>query len=87
MFQNEDALRGLRQLACPTCDPDIRAFYDQTRRSISLNIRLMALATAHPQGRKSFTSGRVVVIRGQVSNSKSRVDANCLRYRSSDVIG
>lgn len=41
---------------------DIDATYDLSAEIVRLNLRMIQLAATHPQGQKTFTSGRVVLL-------------------------
>ncbi|KDQ63053.1 hypothetical protein JAAARDRAFT_29053 [Jaapia argillacea MUCL 33604] len=61
--EHEKSLASLQKLACHICSPDIEIFYDISYDLVDYNRRLLALASGHPHGIKSFTSGRVVILR------------------------
>ena len=49
------------------CKVDIGAFYDISAEVVRVNAALIKTASWAPQGGKSFSSGRIVVLRNGVS--------------------
>lgn len=54
-------------MTCEQCVPDIEAFYDGISEALELNQKLVDMAVRHPQGSKLLSSGRVIVLRDNVS--------------------
>ena len=73
-LKNEKKLSAMAKLECETCQPDIRQFYDISTQIIDLNSRLVTMAADHPQGSKSLSAGRVVVLRDDVGTSSFRLN-------------
>lgn len=65
-MQSEKTLITLPKLSCDICLPRIEDFYDASNEINFLNQRILELASNHPQGLKSLSSGRVVVLRDGV---------------------
>ncbi|KAE9409256.1 ATP-dependent RNA helicase [Gymnopus androsaceus JB14] len=63
VFEGEKELLTLQKLQCDVCSPDIEKCYDHSAEVVSLNHRLLGLATRHPRGSKFFDAGRVVILR------------------------
>lgn len=59
----------MRKLECDICLPDINDFYNISAEIVDRNQQLLNMAAAHPQGAKSLTGGRVVVLRDDVSEN------------------
>ncbi|KAF9270829.1 ATP-dependent RNA helicase [Marasmius fiardii PR-910] len=63
VIQGEKDLLAMKKLECDVCNTDIEQFYDKNSELVELNTKLLEMSSGHPQGIKSFQSGRVVVVR------------------------
>ncbi|KAI0257289.1 antiviral helicase [Lactifluus subvellereus] len=61
--ENEKTLSFLSKLECDICLGDINKYYDISAEIVHINQQLLGLASTHVQGSKSFSGGRVVVLR------------------------
>lgn len=69
LVQKEKTLSALRKLECEICLEDINKHYDISAEIVGINQQLLGLAPTHVQGSKSFSAGRVVVLRDGVRRS------------------
>lgn len=58
----------MKPLQCQICLPGILEFYQTSRNIVEQNHNLVAVASGHQQGMKSFGQGRVVILRDGVSS-------------------
>ena len=65
--QNERLLSTLQKLECERCIMDINDYHSGMKKVIELNQKLVDMAIGRQQGSKLFSSGRVVVLRDNVS--------------------
>lgn len=61
--EGEKMLSAFPKLKCDLCLSDINAFYDESFEILALNEKLLTMALGHPQGAKSLSNGRVVILR------------------------
>ncbi|KAF8640787.1 hypothetical protein AX17_000436 [Amanita inopinata Kibby_2008] len=61
--EKEKSLERFEKLACDVCLPDIHAFYDDSVDAVELNQKLLNMSSSHPQGSRTLTAGRVVILR------------------------
>jgi antiviral helicase SKI2 len=57
----------MQKLDCEICTVDIDSYYDDINEVVKLNQKLIDMAVRHQQGSKLLSSGRVVVLRDNVS--------------------
>lgn len=55
------------KLECDICLEDINTYYDVSADLVYMNQQLLSMASTHPQGMRSFSPGRVVILRDGVS--------------------
>lgn len=63
------------KLECDICLEDISTYYDVSADLVYTNQELIFTASTHPQGVKSLSAGRVVILRDGVSPSNVLIDA------------
>lgn len=67
-FQGEKKLAVLPKLECDVCSPDIEKFYDISSQIVNDNRRMVSMLASTPQGSKSLSAGRVVVLHDEVTS-------------------
>lgn len=72
--QNEKVLQKMPKLECDICLEDISTYYDVSADLVYINQELIFTASGHPQGIKSLSAGRVVILRDGVSPSNFSID-------------
>ncbi|KAA1471410.1 antiviral helicase [Dentipellis sp. KUC8613] len=63
VIEGEKTLSALPKLECDVCLEDIHRYYNASAAAVELNQQILVMASSHPQGIKSFSSGRIVVLR------------------------
>ncbi|KAF8524040.1 antiviral helicase [Gautieria morchelliformis] len=61
--ESEKTLVTLPKLSCERCWPTIEDFYSTSNEIVHHNQHILELVSSHPQGLKSLSSGRVVVLK------------------------
>lgn len=61
-LQAEKRLAALPRLDCAVCSVDLDAIYTVFSEVTRLNSQALRLAAAHPQGLRTFSSGRLVIL-------------------------
>ncbi|CAG8732695.1 16209_t:CDS:2, partial [Cetraspora pellucida] len=69
--KSEKSLNSFQKLDCTICNPDIKDYYDISTRILELNHRLLGKIISTPQGNKSLSQGRIVII----NNSDNMLNA------------
>lgn len=64
--ETERELTQLPKVECDVCGKDIDAFYSVSAEAVRVNAQLLHEASWSLAGRKSFTPGRVILIRNAV---------------------
>lgn len=78
-------LSAFPKLKCDLCLSDINAFYDESFEILALNEKLLTMALGHPQGAKSLSNGRVVILRDGVYHPP--FDSSCDSEHMSSISG
>ncbi|CAG8582613.1 17454_t:CDS:10, partial [Cetraspora pellucida] len=60
--KSEKSLSSFQKLDCTICNPDIKDYYDISTRILELNHKLLGKIISTPQGNKSLSQGRIVII-------------------------
>ncbi|CAG8613968.1 3229_t:CDS:10, partial [Racocetra persica] len=60
--KSEKSLSSFQKLDCTICNPDIKDYYSISTRILELNRKLLGKIILTPQGKKSLSQGRIVII-------------------------